>query len=146
MSLSGERGASAIKRFVQQSRVARSLPSWRVFGVTKRMALCRCSPLYHLAKDFTQAWASVLVAKPLVGQSGRFLQVRNRASEQGLSLLTRGRLWEAVIHSFSIVVFSVAPCIGRPLSAARNKGREMQPSARTACLISVASSSDASGS
>ncbi len=50
------------------------------------------SPLYQLATDFTQAWASVFVAKPLVGQSGRYLQVRNRASEKGLSLLTRGRL------------------------------------------------------
>ena len=28
----------------------------------------------------------------LLGQSGRYLQVRNSASENGLSLLTRGRL------------------------------------------------------
>ena len=72
--------------------VAWSRPSWRAFGVTKRIALCRCWQLYQLAKDFTQACASDFVAKPLVGQSGRYLQVRNRASEKGLSLLTRGRL------------------------------------------------------
>lgn len=35
---------------------------------------------------------SAFVAKPLVGQFGRYLQVRNSASENGLSLLTRGRL------------------------------------------------------
>ena len=33
-----------------------------------------------------------LVAKPLVGQSSLYLQVRSSASEHGLSLLTRGRL------------------------------------------------------
>ena len=48
--------------------------------------------LYQFAEDFTQAWASAFVAKPLLGQSGRYLQVRNSASENGLSLLTRGRL------------------------------------------------------
>ena len=56
------------------------------------MALCRCSPLYQQAKDFTQVWASAFVAKPLVGQFGRYLQVQKSASESGLSLLTRGRL------------------------------------------------------
>jgi len=76
-----------------------------------------CSPLYQLAKDFTQAWASAFVAKPLLGQSGRYLQVRNRASENGLSLLPRGRLQDAVMPSFSIVACIVAPFIGLPLSA-----------------------------
>ena len=33
-----------------------------------------------------------ILAKPLIGQSGRYSQVRNSASENGLSLLTRGRL------------------------------------------------------
>jgi len=83
----------------------RSCPPWRLFGVTKRIALCRCSialswiasqsmrgVLYPLAKNFTQACASTFVAKPLTSQSGRYLQVRNSASENELSLLTRGRL------------------------------------------------------
>lgn len=60
--------------------VARSRPAWRAFGVTKRVALCRCSPLYQSAKDFTQFCASAFVANPLGGQFGRYLQVRNRAS------------------------------------------------------------------
>jgi hypothetical protein len=73
------------------ARALRSCPSWRILGVTKRIALWRCSLLYQLAKDFTQACASAFVAKLLFGQSGRYLQVRNSASENGLSLLTRGR-------------------------------------------------------
>jgi len=141
------------------------LPAWRVFGVTKRMALCMCSPLYHFAKDFTQAFASALVAKPLVGQSGRYLQVRNSASEKGLSLLTRGRLQDAMMPSFSIVVFIVAHFIhcpplmhvdmhergavyalactrgGLPLSACRTRGRDMQASDQTAFCTSIAARS-----
>ena len=134
--------------------VAWSLPSWRASGVTKRIALCRCSPLYQLAKDLTQACASALVANPLVGQSGRYLQVLNSASEKGLSLLTRGRLYDAVMPSFSMVGFIVAPfmrcpaviCLqitrgGLPLSACRTSVRRVQPSASTACLIKTAAKS-----
>ena len=42
------------------------------------------------------------------------MQVQNRASEKGLSLLTRGRLLEAVMPSFSIVTLIVAPFKGLP--------------------------------
>ena len=79
-------------RLARLASVAWSRPSWRAFGVTKRIALCRCWQLYQLAKDFTQAFASALVANPLVGRCGRYFQVLNSASENGLSLLTRGRL------------------------------------------------------
>ena len=56
------------------------------------------------------------------GPVGRYLQVRNSASEKGLSLLTRGRLKEAVTPSRSIVARVVAPFIGLPLSACRTMG------------------------
>ena len=58
-----------------------------MLGVTKRIALWRCSQLYQLGQDFTQASAVAFDAKPLLGQSGRYLQVRNSASENGLSWL-----------------------------------------------------------
>jgi hypothetical protein len=66
------------------------------------MALCRCSPFYQLAKDFTQAWAFAFVAKLLVGQFGRYLQVRKSASERGGSVcLNRFR---AFLKWFSALV------------------------------------------
>ncbi len=43
--------------------------------------------MYQSANRFTQACACALVAIPLVDQSGLYLQVRNSASEHGLSLL-----------------------------------------------------------
>jgi len=52
-----------------------------------------------------------------VGQLGKYLQVRNRASEKGLSLLTRGRLKDSVTPSRSILTLMVAPFMGLPLSA-----------------------------
>jgi hypothetical protein len=55
------------------------------------MALCMCSSLRQVVKAFTQAWAAASIAKPGFGHFGRYLHVRNRASENGLSLLTRGR-------------------------------------------------------
>jgi transposase InsO family protein len=54
------------------------------------MALCRCSPLYHVAKDFTQAWASVFVAKPFVGQSGRW--------ENGYCESFNARFWDELLN------------------------------------------------
>ena len=43
----------------------RGWPAWRASGVTKRMALCRCSSLYHIAEDFTEAWGISLGGKAL---------------------------------------------------------------------------------
>jgi transposase-like protein len=54
-----------------------------------------------VAKPWTQVRAASIVAKPRVGQLGVYLQVRNNASENGLSLLTRGRLKDAMTPSFS---------------------------------------------
>ena len=66
-------------------------------------------------------------------------------AEQGfgerVSLLTRGRLQEAMMPSFFSVTFIVAPFIGLPLSACRTTGREMQASAQTAFWISAAAKS-----
>ncbi len=70
-----------------------------LFGVTKRIALWRCWRLYPKTKPWTQVRAAPMLAKPRVGQSGRYLQVRKRASEKGVSLETRGRLKEAMMPS-----------------------------------------------
>ncbi len=78
------------------------------------VALWRCSRLYQATKLWTQVRAAPMLAKPRGGQPGRHLQVRNSASEKALSLLTRGRLKEAVMPSRSIVTFIVAPFIGLP--------------------------------
>jgi len=63
-----------------------------VGGVTKRSALWRCSPLRQRTKPATQARAASRLSKPFSGHEGTYLQVRKIASENGLSLLTRGRL------------------------------------------------------
>jgi hypothetical protein len=68
------------QRVARFANVSRSIPPWRALGVTKRIALCKCLSLYQSAKDFTQACASALLAKPLLGQFGRYLKVRNRAA------------------------------------------------------------------
>ena len=61
-----------------------------------------------------------------------YLQVRNSASEKGLSFDTRGRLNDAVTPSRSIVDFMVAPFIGLPLSACSASGLVRHLSAQTA--------------
>jgi hypothetical protein len=68
------------QRVARFANVSRSIPPCRALGVTKRIALCKCLSLYQSAKDFTQACASALLAKPLLGQFGRYLKVRNRAA------------------------------------------------------------------
>jgi len=102
--------------------------------------------LYQLAKPWTQARASSIVAKPRVGQLGVYLQVRNNASENGLSFETRGRLNDAMTPSRSIVTFIVAPFIGLPLSAWSTSGPVRHFSAQTARLSTWAASSAVSRS
>ena len=67
----------------------------------------RCVPLYHLAKDFTQACASAFVAKPLVGQWAIFAS----GIGQERIVIADARAAVAVIPSFSMVTFIVAPFI-----------------------------------
>src|ERR1700712_1363369 len=55
------------------------------------MPLCRCSWLYQCAKPTAQARAASRSAKPLAGNSGRYLAVRNSASAKALMLLYRSR-------------------------------------------------------
>ncbi len=80
------------------------------------------------------------------GPVGRYLQVRNRASEKGLSLLARGRLKEAVTPSRSIVARMAAPFIGLPLSACKTIGRVTHFSARMVPSSKAAAFSDVSRS
>ncbi len=67
------------------------------------------------------ARASLIVAWPRRGQRDRVLAGANSASEKALSLLTRGRLKDAMTPSRSIVTFMVTPFIGLPLSACRDQ-------------------------
>ncbi len=56
------------------------------------------------------------LAKGRVGYSGRYLRVRKRASEKGLSSLACGRLKEVSMPRRSRVASIVEPFIGPPLS------------------------------
>ena len=94
-----------------------SVPLWRSAGVTKPIALCRCSSLYHATKRSTQAHAASREANGLRGYDGTYFSVRNSASENGLSSLTFGRLNDERTPSSRIVASIVAAFIGAPLSA-----------------------------
>ena len=74
------------------ARISPSLSVWRSFGVTKFNPLCLCSALYQPTKPFTHTRALSKLSKPCSGKLGAYLTVRNSASANGLSLLTRGRL------------------------------------------------------
>ena len=69
-----------------------SRPACRSAGVTNRIALCKCSVLYQCTKAATHARAASRSANGCVGNAGRYFNVRKSASENGLSLLTPGRL------------------------------------------------------
>jgi hypothetical protein len=56
-------------------------PKCRSSGVTKLIALWRCSVLYHSTKRVTQVRAASMSAKGRDGKLGRYLRVRKRASE-----------------------------------------------------------------
>lgn len=82
-----------------------------------RIPLCKCSSLYHCIKVATHARAASRLAKGVVGYKGQYFKVRNNDSENGLSLLTDGRLNEGMTPSRCMVASMVAPFIGPPLSA-----------------------------
>src|ERR1019366_2951000 len=86
------------------------------FGVTKPMALWRCSSLYHATNRSTHAHAASIDSKGLRGYDGTYFNVRKSASEYGLSSLTLGRLNDGMMPSHGMVASIVAPFIGPPLS------------------------------
>src|ERR1019366_4379907 len=110
------------------ARMARSLPSWRSFGRTKRMPLCRCSVLYQRMKLSTHIVASAISANGFFGYPGRYFIVRKRASENGLSSLTLGRLKDATTPRRCNVASMVDPFIGPPLSACKTRELRTTPS------------------
>src|SRR3954453_6265370 len=61
------------------------------------MPLWRCSWLYQRTNRLAQLRAASRSANPLVGNSGRYLAVRNNASANALSSLTRGREWDGAM-------------------------------------------------
>ena len=77
-------------------------------GITKRMPLCRCSLLYESMKRATHWHARTIVANLLLDHFGRYFKVRNSDSENGLSLLTRGQLFEAMMPKASSFALRVA--------------------------------------
>ncbi len=64
----------------------------------------------------TQRRAARMSSNGLRGSSGRYLSVRNSDSENGLSLLTEGRLREAATPKRCMVANMVSPFMGEPLS------------------------------
>src|ERR1019366_8449263 len=85
-------------------------------GVTKPMALWRCSSLYHATNRSTHAHAASIDSKGLRGYDGTYFNVRKSASEYGLSSLTLGRLNDGMMPSHCMVASIVAPFIGPPFS------------------------------
>jgi hypothetical protein len=75
-------------------------PLRRCAGVTNFRPLCLCSWLYQRTNYCVLARASSTLPNGLCGSSGRYLQVRNNDSANGLSLLTRGQLNEATTPGF----------------------------------------------
>src|SRR5690606_31240947 len=88
-----------------------------------------------------QCRASSSVAKPREGHCGQYFNVRNNDSENGLSLLTRGRLCDGVLPSSSNLALSVLDVIGAPLSACSTSGLCRHCSRKTARWINVDASS-----
>src|SRR5450830_882009 len=80
------------------------------------MPLCRCSTLYQCTKPAAQVRAASRSAKPLTGNSGRYLAVRNRASAYALSSLTRGREYEGFTPSQFSIASTVVALSVEPLS------------------------------
>src|SRR5690606_4070213 len=91
----------------------------------------------------THCRASSRLLKPLDGHSGRYLQVLNCDSANGLSLLTRGRLYEVVTPSSYALARIVCDFIGAPLSECNTKPVCKQFSRNNVrCKSSAASSPD----
>ncbi len=59
--------------------------------------------IYHCTKAATQGAAAATSATGCVGTAGQYLSVRNKASEYGLSSLTRGRLNDGMTPNRSSV-------------------------------------------
>src|SRR3954465_3158664 len=80
------------------------------------MPLCRCSWLYQCTNRLAQSRAACRSVKPLVGNSGRYLAVRNSASANALSSLTRGRECDGAMPSQCSMASTVMPFRLAPLS------------------------------
>jgi hypothetical protein len=90
---------------------------WRGGRVVELIPLCKCSSKHHGTKMATHARAASRLANGLVGYKGQYFTVRNNDSENGLSLLTDGRLNEGITPSRCMVASMVEPFIAPPLSA-----------------------------
>jgi hypothetical protein len=85
-------------------------------GVTKRIALWRCSLLYQTTKRETHRSAEATSAKGMLGYAGVYSSVRKSACEYGLSSETCGRLKDGTIPSHCSVETIALPRMGAPLS------------------------------
>jgi len=97
------------------SKIAVSVPAWREAGVVNRIPLCSCSWLYQWINVATPSRAASRLAKGLIGYRGQYFNVLNSDSENGLSLLTDGRLNEGMTPSRCMVASMVAPFIAPPV-------------------------------
>lgn len=92
-------------------------------SVTYLIPLWWCWVLYHWTKSWTYIWASPTLRSPFRGHWGQYFSVLNSDSEYGLSLLTRGLLWDVTMprsYSFACIMKLF---IGLPLSACRTNWR-----------------------
>lgn len=80
------------------------------------LPLWRWSWLYQCTKVAAHWRAASRSAKPLVGNSGRYLAVRNNDSTSALSSLTRGREYEGLMPSQCSIAGTVVALNEAPLS------------------------------
>src|SRR4051812_38871287 len=117
--------------------------AWRSLGVTYRIALWRCVPLYQSAKRATHRLADARSAKGSRGYAGVCFSVRNSASEYGLSSETCCRLKDGMTPSHCNVEIIVLPRMGAPLSECSTRPRgSTLPSMHTCRMSAAATSAD----
>src|SRR3712207_5597934 len=95
------------------------------------MPLWRWTSLYQHTRSAAHRRASARSAKPALGNSGRYLAVRNSDSAKALSSLTRGRECDGATPSHWSMASTVVPFTLAPLSPCRTgrRGRAWMPSA-----------------
>lgn len=80
------------------------------------MPLCRCSWLHQATNWLAQDRAACRLAKPDAGNCGRYFAVRNNASTNALSSLTRGREYDGLMpNQCSMASTVVASSLRRKL-------------------------------
>ena len=107
---------------VQDGRYDTHVPALQKALTLSFVPLCRRPLLYQSMKRGTHWHARVGVVNPLLGNFGQYFKVQNNDSKNVLSLLTRGRLCEAMMFEASSFALKLSLFIGAPSSACSTSG------------------------